>query len=431
MTENAAVLELKQAFSEFRSANDASLAAKADKGTVDALITEKLEKANAAITAALKKIDERADRFERRIETDGLFGSRGRGAGMSEEEVAEQFARVVRPERRSMVTAQSVRVYREAFTKYVRYGKEGLNAEELASMSVGSDPSGGYLVLPDTTGRIVKRMFETSPMRQLAAVQTISGDALTGLTDRDEADSGWVGETSSRSETDTPELGAWRVPLVEQYAAPKQTQNFLDDAAIDVEGWLGAKVGDKLARTENSGFVTGTGSKRPRGFTTYTTAATADASRTWGEMEHVKTGVNGGFHATLPGDALIDLVFALNPTYLANAKWAMSRTTEASVRKIKDGDGNYLWQPNFETRSGRTLLQYPVTNLEDMPVIATNSVSMAFGDFLQGYQIVDKGGIVVLRDPYTNKPWVIFYTTKRTGGDVIDFNAIKFIKFAA
>jgi HK97 family phage major capsid protein len=281
------------------------------------------------------------------------------------------------------------------------------------------------------SGRIVQRIYETSPMRQVASVVSIGTDALEGFNDLDEAGAEWVGERQARNDSTTPGLGKYSIPVHEIAAQPKATQKLLDDSAFDIEGWLSGKVADKFGRAENAAFVVGDGVEKPRGILTYPTAATADASRAWGTFEHVNT-ANAGSWGSAPNgsDKLIDLVFAVKANFRGNASWMMNRATVASVRKLKDGDGNYLWQPNFEARQGGLLLGYPIAEAEDMPNISTtNALAVAFGDFAQAYTIVDRLGIRILRDPFTDKPFIRFYTTKRVGGAAINFEAVKFLRF--
>jgi len=310
----------------------------------------------------------------------------------------------------------------------MRAGGSGLSTDISMALSVGSDPSGGYMVPPDTSGRLIDLIYQTSPMREVANIQTIGVDALEGPRDLDEADSGWVGEQDTRSETDTPTLGEYRIPVEEQYAMPKTTQKLLDDGQFDVEGWLVGKVSSKMSRVENTAFVSGNGVKKPRGFLTYP-AGTPSASA-FEVIQQVASGAAGDFAATNPGDPLIDMTYALKAPLRGGAIWAMNSLAEAEVRKLKDGDGNYLWQPNFGEHRGGLLLGYPVRNFEDMPDIAANSLSVAFGNFRAGYTIVDRIGFRILRDPLTQKGYVLFYVTKRTGGDVDNFEAIKIMKFA-
>ena len=338
--------------------------------------------------------------------------------------MAQAFGR----ERGQDVGIEEYQAYRSALNTYMRRGGN-TPREALAAMSVGSDPDGGFAVTPDTSGRIVKKLFETSPMRQVASVDTIGTDRLEGFNDLGEGTAGWVGETAPRPATGTPQLGKWDIPVHELYAFPQATQKVLDDAMFDIEAWLAAKTSDKFIRTENAAFLNGDGALKPRGLLTYPTALTADATRAWGIFQHVLTGTDASFGATNGSDKLIDLVYSVKAGYRAGANFMAARSTVAEVRKLKDGQGNYIWAPSLQALSGGTILGFNIVEAEDMPVIAADSLSLAFGDFSEAYQIVDRVGIRVLRDPLTNKPYVGFYTTKRVGGDAINFEAVKFLKF--
>lgn len=314
------------------------------------------------------------------------------------------------------------REHREAFAAYLRKGHdERLAAFESKALAVGSDPDGGYLAPTTTAAGIVKKIFETSPIRSVAAVMEIGSDRVEFLVDKDEAGSGgWVAETGVRTETATPQLAKHTIQVHEQYAEPRASQKLLDDAAIDAEAWLMEKVAEKFARTENAAFVTGDGAGKPRGFLTY------PAGTGWEEIEQVSSGAAGG----LTADGLIDLQNALKTAYQANAAWLMKRATVREIRKLKDLDGQYLWQPGLGQGEPALLLGHPIVMADDMPAVAANALAVAYGDFRSGYQIVDRIGIRVLRDPFTAKPQVKFYTTKRVGGDVVNFEAIKLQKIA-
>lgn len=327
--------------------------------------------------------------------------------------------------------AASLAAYKSAQAIYLRGGDKRLGPDEQKAMLVGSDPQGGYLVTPDVSGRIVMRMYETSPIRQVANAITISTDAIEGIEDLNEAGAGWVGETEARPETATPDVGKWRIPAHEMYAEPRVTQKLLDDAAVDVEAWLAQKVADRLGRLENTAFVTGNGVARPRGFTDYPTALDSGTGVAWGSIGHVVTGVSGGFAAANPADCLFDLIGLLKPAYLPNARFVTRRSIVTAIRKFKDGLGNYLWQPGLSAGASETLLGYPILRAEDMAAAGANSRSLYFGDFREGYQIVDRAGIRMLNDPYTAKPYVKFYTTKRTGGGMLNFEALKALVFSA
>jgi HK97 family phage major capsid protein len=301
------------------------------------------------------------------------------------------------------------------------------------AMSVGSDPDGGYTVKPDTTGRIVAKIYDTTPMRQICNVATIStSDAYEGLIDNDEVSAGWVGERGTRSETDTPVLGKYRITPEEIYAEPQITQKLLDDSALDIGAWLEMKIGDLIGRTQNAAFITGNGIIKPRGFTTYTTAATADSTRAWGVIEHVATANNGDFPASTPGDTLHDTIYKLKAAYRQGASWMMPKAALGKIRKFKEATTNaYMWQPGLQANQPNLLLGYPVIESEDMPALATDSLSVAFGNFREAYTIVDRQGIRMIRDSLTAKGYVKFYTTARVGGAVVNFEAIKLVKFGS
>jgi HK97 family phage major capsid protein len=320
--------------------------------------------------------------------------------------------------------------YRDAQLKFLREGEKSLTEAELKTLSVGSDPDGGYFVTPDTSGRVVRKIFETSPMRSICGQQTISTDKLEGVEDRDEAGAGYAGESTQGSDTTTPQVGKWEIPVFWIDTEPKATQQLLDDAAVDIEGWLAGKVADKIGRFENSEFVTGSAGKI-RGLTSYDTALDDGSGVSWGSFGHIITGVNGNFAASNKADKLFDVIGLLKEAYLMNARWLTRRAVITEMRKFKDGNGQYLWQPSLQAGMPEVFAGYPITRAEDMPALATGSLSLAFGDFSQAYQIVDRQGIRVMRDPYTSKPFVKFYTTKRTGGGALDFEAVKFLKFTA
>lgn len=421
--------ELKKAFAEFKKANDERIGQIEAKGHADPLLAKRVDELNDEISRLQKQVEEAtatAVEASKLVQRGGLGGS-----GDAAMEDARKFY--------AMVMGMSVfdvqpdleayQAYCKAFNAYLRRGQKGFQN----ALEVGSDPGGGYYVTPDTSGEIVNLMVETSPMREICSVQAIGTDALEGVNRLTQAASGgWVAETAARTATDAPTVGGWRIPVHEQYAYPETTQKMLDDANFDIEGWLAAEIAEILAFTENTAFLTGTGVGQPRGLLTYDHGI--PSSSAWDRIERIPTGAAGGFATAgspgTAGDPLITTVYSLKSPYVQGARWLMSRTTEAEVRKLKDGDGNYLWQMDFQNFNAMTLLGFPITRAEDMPAIAANSLSIAFGNFARAYKIVDRTGIRVLRDPYTNKPYVGFYTTKRVGGDVINFEAVKLIRFA-
>lgn len=422
-----------RAWEEFKKTNDEAIKAKADGKAVG-----DLEVKLANISEQLDKVEDLKSQFDAFV----LKSQRpGAGEGKADEIEAEAklWNAMLRADFQSKgrpvpaeVGAEQYAQYKSGFFSLVRHGDlERLSADERKAMSAGSDPDGGYLLPAPTVGRMVKRVYEQSVMRQLANVVTISTDALEGIVDNDEADAGWVSEIGTRNDTDTPQVGKYRIEAHEMYAMPKVTQKLIDDAATDVEAWLADKVADKFARVEATAFINGTGVGQPRGLCTYPMAATGDGSRPWGTFEMVKTGANGTFHTT-KADPLQDLIGAFKDQYLQNATWLMRREVRTLVRKMKEATSDrYLWEPSLQAGQPDRLLGYPVRIDQYMPALATASKSLAFGDFREAFTIVDRIGVRTLRDPYTAKPYIRFYSTKRTGSGAVNFEAVKFLSFEA
>jgi len=422
-----AVDEVKSGFEQFKEAAKQREGELLTKGDVDPLLEEKLKRIND-------------DLDEKQAVIDKLYAAGRRksitldGQSVTEEELdakAMQWASIAakrRDQRVDSFTHEDQMAYKQALNGYLRKGDQLLSPDEAKALSVGSDPDGGYVVDPDTGGRIIKKIFETSPVRQYASVQVISTDALEGLRDLEETTFGWVGETSSRVETGTPQLEKWRIPVHEMFAEPRATQKLVDDAAINMEAWLADKVADKFARAENTAFVNGSGVDQPRGFLTYPAG-----SENPGQVLEKATGVNGGFAADPDGaDALIEMIHALKSQYRSNGVFATNRTTLGAVRLLKDSQGRMLWQPSLAAGMPSTLLGYPVASFEDMPdYTTTDAKAIIFADFAEYYQIVDRLGIRTLRDPYTAKPYIKYYSTKRVGGDVANFEAAVTLKFGS
>lgn len=418
------ITELKGQFDEYTKANDERLEQIKKHGSAQAELEEKVHNLDQALNKSQDKLKD----FETALARKSASASYGNPDEM--EQKAKHFEALCAKRRGIPASgefdAAKLAEYRKAFIGYMRKGDD--TPEAMKALSVGSDPDGGYTVEPDTSGRIVTKIFESSPMRQVASVQTIGTDSLEGMYDLEEASAGWVGETEARSETGTPKLAVWRIPVHEMYAKPKATQKILDDSMIDIEAWLSGKVSDKFSRQENAAFVNGDGVGKPRGFLTYPTGSTIP-----GTIQRFKTGVNGGFDATGDGaDVLISSIYeGLKQAYRSGARWFMPRSAVSAVRKLKAADGSYLWQPGISAGNPATLMGFPILEFEDMPTIATGSLSIAFGNMAEAYQIVDRQGIRVLRDPYSSKPYVEFYTTKRVGGDVLNFEALKLVEFSA
>lgn len=429
------VTELASAFEEFKSTNDASIK-EIKRGFADVVREEKLDRLNKALddlTEAKSAAEKRVDELEAKLNRSTLASGEQKKAPFDESEFKTQ-ARNMGCENYAASNSDSFSSdYKSAYLKWARKSKDGLSPEEVKTMYTGSAPDGGYLVPPDMTGRIVKRLYETSPMRQNSSVVSIGTDALEGLRDLDEAASGgWVLETDTRSATNTPQFGAWRLEVHEHYAYPFVTQKMLDDGNINVEAWLSAKIADKMARTQNSAFVNGSGIRQPKGFTQYTVATEDDASRSTTALQYTKTGVNGAFAASNPGDILYSVIYQMNPAYLNSSAWYTKREVIALVRKMKGAaDYQYLWQPGLQAGQPASLAGYPIVMLEDMPALSTNGLSLAFGNMSETYTIVERQGLRTLRNPYATVGSVGFYTTARVGGGVTNFNTLKFIKFAA
>lgn len=393
-----AVREMMTAFEAFKQANDARLDEIEKKACADTLLEAKVARIDQAVSAAQVRLD-RAISATRRPAL----------------EAVEPVGLASPPEAKA------------AWDGYLRAG--GVAGLELKAGLSSAANSGGYVVPPETERAIERRLMAGSPMREIATVRTVASGVFRKPVSTAGIASGWVAETAARPETDPATLALLEFPAADLYANPAATQSLLDDALVDLDEWLAAEVEDAFAAQEAQAFVNGDGTNKPRGFLSYTTVA--DATQTWGQIGYVASGAAGGFAAANPADKLIDLVYAPKAQYRPNGRFVMNRKTVSAVRKFKDADGAYIWQPAQRAGETASLLGYAVTEIETMPDIAANSLSIAFGDFQKGYLIVDRAGVRVLRDPYSAKPYVLFYTTKRVGGGVQNFDAIKVMKFSA
>ncbi|SRR5690606_12369665 len=383
--------------------------------------------------------DERLDEIERRMAADALNEDKVARIGEALDDHKRRLdALALKAARPALSTAADgggdagaeAAGHKAAFEAYVRRGATvGLDALERKALSVGSDADGGHLVPDETEAEIGRLLSQASPVRAIAGQARVSTNVYRKPFATAGASAGWVAEATARIETDTPTLAELQFPAMELYAMPAATQSLLDDAAVDIDRWLAEEVQIAFAEQEGAAFVSGDGVNKPRGFLDYD--AVAETSWSWGEIGYVASGADGAFAGSDPGDRLIDLVYALKSGYRSNARWVMNRATQAVIRKFKDGDGNYLWQPGIQAGAPATLLGFPITEAEDMPDIAADALAIAFGDFRRGYLVVDRIGVRVLRDPFSSKPFVMFYTTKRVGGGVQNFEAIKLMKFAA
>jgi HK97 family phage major capsid protein len=390
-----------RAFESFKGANDERLAA-LERRSGDVVTEEKVDRINKALDDQKRALDA--------LTLDAARPSLGGG----ERKSADQGA----IERKA------------AFDRYVRKGDtHSLDNLELKALSAGSNADGGYTVPLEIETTIDRVLAKASPIRAIAAVRKIGGNVYRKPIATAGAATGWVAETDARAETNTPTLSVIDFPAMELYAMPAATPTLLDDSAVDIEQWLAGEVQIVFAEQEGAAFVSGNGTTQPKGFLSETIVA--DASWAWTKIGYVASGADGAFASSNPTDALVNLAYAPKQGYRANGSWVMNRKTESVIRKFKDSTGNYIWSPGSAAGQPPTLLGYPVAEAEDMPDIASNSYSIAFGDFARGYLIVDRIGIRTLRDPYSAKPYVLFYTTKRVGGGVQNFEAIKLMKFAA
>jgi HK97 family phage major capsid protein len=392
--------EFLGAFESFKEANDERLDEIEKKLTADVLTEEKVDRINRALDRQKKTVDELA-------------------LALARPEIGGEARPRLDPARRE---------HKRAFDLYVRKGEaHELRSLEAKALSAQSDPDGGYLVPAETERMIDRIVSDASPIRAIAGIRQISGASYKKPFTTQGPAAGWVGETEVRAETAGPQLSEIEFPAMELYAMPAATSTLLDDGAIDIDQWLAEEVQTTFAEQEGAAFVNGDGIRRPRGFLSY--GKVANASWVHGKLGYLVTGNAGAFPASNASDVLIDLIYAVKAGYRANARFVMNRATQSVIRKFKDAEGNYLWQPGIAAGAPPTLLNYPVTESEDMPSIASDATALAFGDFKRGYLIVDRIGVRVLRDPYSSKPYVLFYTTKRVGGGVQNFEALKLLKF--
>lgn len=353
--------------------------------------------------------------------------------------VKEQDARMTKLDRKMTgygrsplaMAAEPGLPHRKAFNGYLRTGDDdalrGLVLEGKAmSSAVAAD--GGYLVDPQTAETIRSMLVSTASIRAIAQVVQVEAASFDVLIDRSEVGSGWATETAAQTETATPLLERVSIKLHELSAMPKASQRLLDDSAFDVEGWLAGRIATRFLRAEAAAFVSGDGVDKPKGF--LTAPKVANASWAWGSLGYVPSGAASDFNPANPADCIINLVYALGAEYRANATFVMNSKTAGAVRKMKDADGRFLWSDGLATGEPARLMGYRVLICEDMPDIAANAHAIAFGDFAAGYTIAERPDLRILRDPFSAKPHVLFYASKRVGGDVTDYAAIKLLKFA-
>ncbi len=388
--------DFSSTFAAFKEANNQRLAEIEAKQSADSVLIDKVERLNA-------ELDKQSRRFQ----------------DMAIKSASPRLeSGLVDPEAKS------------AWSSYIRTGDAtAMSALEGKGLSAGVDAEGGYVAPEETESRIDRALENASPFRRISTIRRIGAVGFKKPVSAGGAAAGWAGETEARLETTAPQLELLNFPAGELYAMPAATQILLDDGVADVDQWLADEVRDVFAAQETSAFATGDGTNKPKGILSYTTVN--EATHSWGKVGYVATGTDGGFDGKDPIDALIDLIYAPKPRYRTSASFMMNRRTLGQLRKFKDANGDYIWQPALTAGQPSSLLGYPVVEVEDMPDIAAGSFSIAFGDFKRGYLIADRQGVRVLRDPYSAKPYVLFYTTKRVGGGIQDYHAIKLLKFAA
>lgn len=321
--------------------------------------------------------------------------------------------------------------HQKAFADYLRSGDDaglrGLVLEGKA-MSTTVSADGGFLINPQMNDRIQGVLRSTASIRSIANVVNVESSSFDVVIDRTDLGTGWATELVNFAETATPVIERISIRIYELAAMPRASQRLLDDAAFDVEGWLAERIANRFARAEAQAFIAGDGVDKPKGFLSYNKIA--NASWAWGQLGYVPTGGAADFAPTNASDAIVDLVYSLGAQYRANATFVMNSKTAGAVRKMKDADGRFMWSDGLQLGEPSRLMGYPVLIAEDMPDIAANAYAIAFGDFHAGYTVAERPDLRVLRDPFSVKPHVLFYASKRVGGDVTDFNAIKLLKFA-
>lgn len=397
------VQNLNAEWHQFKQENDRRLkAVESNGGRTDPLTEEKVDKHSKAIGELQAKLDGLVKDLENRVDELQKVMQRKGGAGAGQED-------------------EKKRAHKAGFFAYMRKGTTDGLRELQAAVSLGDDTEGGYFV-PTTIDKEIEQFErDNTPMRQLCRVISVSNEGYEKLVNQGGASSGWVDETEARPETTTPTLAALKPYFGELYANPGLTQKSLDDPEFNLEQWVSEEVGMEFSEQENDAFTRGSGVKKPKGILGYTLSTSADGARTFGQIQKVHSGSSGAFVA----DKLIDLVYTLKRGYRMNAKWMFAAPSLGAIRKLKDGQNNYLFQPSYVAGQPQMLLGYPIEENDDVPEAAADANAGLFGDFRRAYIIVDVRGVRVLRDPFTNKPKVMFYTTKRVGGFVANDRAVK------
>jgi len=428
----AAIEAVKQNVAEMRAANKQALEQLASKGHVDSELKAKHDALKADFTAKTDAFQNRLDEMERKSNRIQLAGYRAdpvEQVGMLERFNKARRANAENPRAIKVLDLGEFRGYRAALNKFLLGGPQAVSGDEMSLLQVGTDPTGGYGVVADTSGELVKLVYESSPLRQLASVRFTTKDALEGKRDLDEAACGRGTERTTPTATATPARGKYRIPVQLYWAMPSLSQQDIEDEDMDVEAWLNEKVSEAISRMQNTDGFTGDGVLGYRGLLTYPSGT--PSKTTFEVIQRTKTSANGAFASSYGFRVFNTIIGTLKDQFHANARWLMNRTTHAEVANIVDGQGRPIWFDDFSQGPGGLLRGYPAVRCADMPAMATGSLSIAFGDFKAGYQVLDRRGIMVLRDNLTSKPNVLLYTTMRSGGDVKNFEAIKLMEFSA
>jgi len=429
--------ELRRNLEEFKT----ELAKKAE---VDPIAQEKLVKLTEDITTRQQEIDavkaanvEAEKAFTKRMDELEVALKRTFKSGMTHDDLAKEVkdardfqicAEVVKAKNQGIKSdlmdgitepdIEGYKAYKKAFPAFLRRDERltsSQHPDHMKALSAGIDPDGGYTTTPMMSNKIITRLFEGDPIRQLSASESITTGVLEWMVDWNQAGAGWEGETVAGAETDTPEWKKKRIPVHVMYAKPQASQTLLEDSGINIESWLAKHVSNRFMRLEGAAFVTGNGIVTPRGFLTYANGVN------YGQIQQV----NMQAAAALTADGFIALKYSLVEDYLSRGTFVMNRTTVRDAMYLKDGEGRYIWKPGFQDDSQSSILGLPVRMSTSMPAVVAGALSVALADWMEAYMVVDRLGITIQRDPYTQKPMVEFYTRKRVGGDVVNYQAIK------
>lgn len=380
------------AFEQFKSKVDAQLAGKAD----------------AVVDAEIKKLNDALDDYGAKLKAIETKAARP-AAGADADAAVEEFKSRVR--------------------NWASTGNPNGSGAEIKALSIGTNADGGFAVPKVIDLAVEKLARDVSPIRAISNVVAISTNDYNKLVNINGTNSGWVAETAARTETSTPQLSNIQIPPGELYVNAMATQPSLDDPLFDMEAWLIENIYEEFFRAEGQAFVAGNGTNRPTGFiATGTPVATADSGRAFGQLQYIASG--GAAALPTSADTYLDIVHALKAAYRQNAAWVTNKAVLGAIRKLKDTTNQYLWQPSVQAGTPAQFMGYPVVEAEDMPAVAANVFPLAFGDFRRGYLITDRKDVMMLRDPYSNKPYIAFYATKRVGGKVVNSEAIKLLKIA-